>query len=83
MDRDTNIRILASQIYICKAQLETISIIIDEILKETNGKCKHPIEQRENLGVMCGPDHWKCLACGAEFLNGIFIDEEGNEIVET
>jgi hypothetical protein len=83
MDRDTNLRILASQIYICKAQLETISLLIDGILKEETAACKHPQSERQDLTVMCGPDHWKCMVCGAEFLNGVFIDKEGKEIEET
>jgi hypothetical protein len=81
MDNDTILRTIVSQVYICKAQLETVSLLCDEMLKETNSECKHPINQRNNLTVMGGPDHWNCLICGKEFFNGNEIDEN-MEVIE-
>lgn len=58
-----------SQMYLIKAQLETILFMIEELEKEEEEKCIHPKEFRKNYTTMGGPEEWVCGLCGYHYQN--------------
>lgn len=54
-------------------RLNAIGSLVDGLIAELEeegeeaagtGKCAHPVDQREDLTTMGGPEGWRCRVCG-------------------
>jgi hypothetical protein len=76
METNNILRGLIAQLYISRAQVDSMLILGEEILKGMDVECHHPSNQRQDLTVMGGPVHWICGICKKEFIDGLEIIEE-------
>lgn len=70
MNKSNMRKAILSQIYILRAQVDTIIAMIEELESNEDQKCLHPKEQRINLTTMGGPEKWVCKICGYEYEEG-------------
>lgn len=68
MDNSNLRRAIYSQLYVMRAQIDSIIIMVEELEKSEDERCVHPLNQRENYTTMGGPENWKCKLCGYEFI---------------
>jgi ubiquitin C-terminal hydrolase len=60
--------ILIAQVFALRAQCDaTLAVLGVQVVDESPEECEHPIDQRENLTTMGGPDEWRCRACGHHY----------------
>ncbi len=82
MNKNDMRKALYSQLYVMKAQLETIVFMIEEIEKseeEEFQKCPHPAREKISYNTMGGPEHWKCGICGYEYIEVLNVKEKGGD----
>lgn len=75
MNKDNLRRAIFSQLYVMRAQLDSILLMVEELEGGEDEGCPHPKEHRLNLTTMGGPEHWQCKLCGFEYIEGQSQDE--------
>lgn len=75
MNSDNIRRAIHSQLYVMRAQLDTILIMVEELEGQNDEGCKHPDKSRINFTTMGGPEKWQCKLCGFEYIEGKDQDE--------
>lgn len=73
MNKSNMRRAILGQIYVVKAQLDSICIMLEELEEEEDKTCKHPLEYRDDYTTMGGPEIWKCKLCGYEYNEDDYI----------
>jgi hypothetical protein len=57
--------ILIAQVWAMRTQCDaTLAVLGVPMEGEEPADCEHPVDQRENLTTMGGPEEWTCRACG-------------------
>jgi hypothetical protein len=69
------------------SRLNAIGSLVDGLIAELeeedqeaagSGDCPHPVDQREDLTTMGGPEGWRCRVCGFSTLT----DEDNTTLLE-
>lgn len=74
MNKNNLKKAIYSQLYIIKAQLEAMIVMVEELEDKHDSECTHPKEYRINLTSMGGPEHWQCKICGFEYINNVTVE---------
>jgi len=68
MNKENIKRSVYSQLYIVKGMIDSILLMINELEELYDKECLHPKNERQNLSVMGGKEHWICNMCGYEYI---------------
>lgn len=62
-DRDREV--LVSQLLAARAQIDATLTVLGVPFEDDDAAiCAHPMESREVMTTMGGPEEWRCRACG-------------------